>query len=105
MTPLDQCTLFPRRGEASIRERFEQFHAANPAVYAKLRELALRAQGRGKRVGMKCLWEMLRYYTSVETVSADEFKLNNDFTSRYARLLMEREPELLGYFDLREIHA
>jgi hypothetical protein len=35
----------------------------------------------------------------------EEFKLNNNYTSRYARLLMEREAGLSGLFATRELRA
>lgn len=86
----------------SIAERFEDFHRDNPQVYAELLKLAKRAAARGcTRLGIKCLWESVRYNLSVSTYSPDGYKLNNDFTARYARLLMEQEPELAGLFETR----
>jgi hypothetical protein len=35
----------------------------------------------------------------------EAFLLNNNYTSRYARLLMELNPELAGIFETRELHA
>lgn len=89
---------------ATIRDSFEEFHRANPHVYDALRRRALRAQGRGYRPGMKCLFELLRWSHGMAT-SGEEFKLNNNFCSHYARLLMAREPLLAGFFELRELRA
>ena len=33
---------------------------------------------------------------------AGAFKLNNNFTAHYARLLMAQEPDLEGFFETRE---
>lgn len=33
----------------------------------------------------------------------EPFKLNNDFRSRYTRLLMQQEPELQGFFETRTL--
>jgi hypothetical protein len=33
--------------------------------------------------------------------SDEEFKLNNNHTRFYSRLLMEMEPELVGFFEVR----
>ncbi|MCX6786863.1 MAG: hypothetical protein NTU85_03580 [Candidatus Kaiserbacteria bacterium] len=94
-------------GELTIQERFELFHAANPQVYRVLREmaLALAAQGQ-KRIGVKMLWEVLRYRFLVQAVpvGGDEFRLNNVFTSRYARWL-DAEPGLQGRIELRQLKA
>jgi hypothetical protein len=50
------------------------------------------------------MWEGLRFMRAL-TTTADDFKLNNDFTSRYARLLMQSEPELDGFFEVRELRS
>lgn len=88
----------------SIQERFERFHDENPQVYATLVKLARGYAARGERRGIKHLWEVARYMRWLET-DGDPFKLNNDFTSRYARKIMAREPDLAGFFDLRELGA
>ena len=95
ITPTD------RRG--SIDESFMRFHAANPHVYRALRQVALHAAARGKRVGMKAVYERVRWEYSVET-AGDPYQLNNNYTSRYARLLMENEPQLAGFFETRRLH-
>ena len=41
---------------------------------------------------------------SVQT-TGDDFKINNDFTAHYARLLMREHPALEGFFETREIRA
>lgn len=87
-----------------IRESFDAFHAQNPHVYEALRRRALRAKRRGYRPGMKCLFELLRWSHGM-TTQGDEFLLNNNFTSHYARMLMEREPELDGFFELRKLRS
>lgn len=86
----------------SPRERFEQFHAANPQVFAWLRRMALEQKRDGRKVGIRLLWERLRWDIATSTQSADANKLNNDYTRHFSRLLMEKEPELAGYFEIRE---
>lgn len=83
-----------------LAQRFEAFHALNPRVYDALRGMALGMKRRGmRRYSIKALWEVLRFQ-AIATYG-DAFKLNNSFTSAYARLLMEREPELEGFFETR----
>jgi hypothetical protein len=98
-----QLTLAVDR-ERSIDEAFAAFHAENPHVYAELRMLALRARRRGAtRIGIGMLFEVLRWRHTLRT-DGDDFKLNNNFRSRYARMLM-REPELAGCFETRGLRA
>lgn len=87
------------RPEMSIQERFEAFHVANPHVYGSLRDLGIR------RSGVKFLVERLRWDYMMQTRGMEKFKLSNDFTSRYARLLMQREPALRGFFVTKELRS
>lgn len=84
----------------TLEQRFEAFHEANPHVYAHLRRLALDARRKGRQVGIKMLYEVLRWQYAMSTTD-DDFKLNNSYTSFYARLLMQQEAELAGYFETR----
>lgn len=90
----------------SIQERFEAFHRANPQVAMLLVRFAREAHAAGRsRIGIGALWERLRWYSSVETVNGEPFKLNDNFRSRYARLLAEENPELAHLFETRKLRA
>jgi hypothetical protein len=67
-----------------------------PSLFAALPPIA--------RYGIKALFEVLRYEYSVQT-QGDEFKLNNSYTSRYARMLMRQHADLDGFFETRELRA
>lgn len=91
---------------SQLEADFQKFHAANPAVYAELARLARQAVAKGRRrVGIGMLWEVLRWHFWLETKTDEEFKLNNNHRSRYARLLMEREPDLRGVFETRGLKS
>jgi len=82
-------------------EQFWKFHVENPEVYDELKNLALKMKRTGrKHYGMKGLFEVLRWHRALETTD-EEFKLNNNYTAFYARMLMKRLPELEGFFSLR----
>ena len=86
---------------SNLKAKFQEYHEANPHVYSGLKELALRLKRRGRQhYGIKALFEVMRYERALTTVG-DEFKLNNNYTSLYARLLMDNEPELKGFFETR----
>ncbi len=104
---LDELTQPAYPPGLTIRERFEIFHDANPTVFSALRQMALQLRLRGARRGsIKALMETLRWLHQL-TVDPDNsgFKLNNDYTALYARLLMEREPALAGFFETRARRA
>lgn len=93
--------------EASIQERFAAFHAAHPEVYDELAALARKARRAGRdRLGIGMLWEVLRWERTLRGVEDPSgFKLNDHYRSRYARLLMDREPDLAGLFETRELRS
>ncbi len=95
----------PRVAGESIQERFESFHALNPWVYRALVRITEDWVARGRqRIGMKMLTEVLRWQYGRATVG-DEFRINNNFTSRYVRLLIAEHPEYAGAFETRELRA
>ena len=86
----------------TIEESFGLFHHGNPHIYRLLTEMALKYKRAGNsRCGMKMLWEALRFTSGVRT-RGEPYKLNNNFTALYARLLMRQEPLLLRFFEVRE---
>ena len=94
--------------EASIEEKFEAFHAANPWVYTELLRMTRELVGRGhRRVGMKMLFENLRYSWMIRNVAGSdrEWRLNNNYTAHYARLVMRLHPEFDGVFETRVLRA
>jgi hypothetical protein len=92
--------------EATIREAFLRFHKENPHVYRELVSRARRVRERGYRgkIGIGMLFEVLRWRHLLQTVG-DDFKLNNNYRSYYARLIMRNEPDLVGIFELRKLHG
>lgn len=91
---------------ASLQERFEAFHAANPAVYEELRSMALTMQARGfRKWSIKAAWESLRYRLAVQGDKASAYKLNNDYHALFAREIMRNTPQLAGFFVTRELLA
>lgn len=88
--------------DLSIPEKFDLFHDANPHVADALESLADQWLARHDRVAAKALWERLRWESGIRT-EGDIWKLNNDFTAHYARLLIARRPEWAEAFRLRSL--
>lgn len=89
----------------SIQEAFEAFHQANPWVCRELERLAGELISRGrKRVGLKMLTEVIRWQYYRQTVDVNStFKINNNYTSRYARLLIEQHPSWRDRIETRRL--
>lgn len=103
--PLVLPPIVAAESRPTIGERFEAFHAANPHVYRLLVQLARAMHAKRGRVGMKACWERLRWEYSVRVEGDDWARLNNDFTSRYARLIAETCPDLADAFEVRALRA
>jgi hypothetical protein len=89
-------------GDSYIAEQFIRYHEENPHVYHELKRLALQLKQKGhKHYGMKGLFEVMRWHMALYTTDT-EFKLNNNYTAFYSRMIMENEPQLEGFFRVRE---
>lgn len=98
---MNQISIFAR--PLDIDRAFWEFHRKNPQVYRKVVEMTRQAKARGKRkIGMKMLFEVIRWEHLVHTRS-DDFALNNNYTSRYVRLLSDEHPELADMFETRRL--
>jgi hypothetical protein len=92
--------------DETIARRFAEFHASNPFVYETLVRLARFAKSKGRsRIGIGLLWERLRWELWIATDGDADYKLNNDFRSRYARLIMRQEEDLSDFFETRRLRA
>lgn len=111
----DQLELFKAHA-SGIDVAFYQFHQHNPKVYELLVKFARQAKAAGrKKFGMKMLFERVRWFEFVETKDSTGFRLNNNYTSRYARLMDKQERCstdcegcddtncLVGLFETREL--
>ena len=95
----------PTRAE-QLDAEFVQFLRDNPTVYPQFRLLAVKLKAKGiQRWGAKAIWEVLRYELALKSVTTGEkYALNNNFTSRLARKLMNEEPEdFAGFFEIRSL--
>lgn len=97
--------LPPKVADLTISERFERFHAENPTVYARLRDMALIEAAQGaQRISTKLLFERLRAQGPATANGADPYRFDNSYTSRYARMLAA-EAGLNGRIPTRPLQA
>lgn len=97
----------PLTGQRSIDTRFQEFHAENPGVYTELCSMARQLKERGyRKIGIELLFAAYRWNKMMRTTAdAYGFKLNDHFTSRYARLIMANEPDLAEMFKTRTLRT
>lgn len=86
-------------------ERFASFHERNPQVFRAIVEVTRQKKRMGKTyVSMRGIFELLRETHSLQ-VRGDRYRLNNDYTSFYSRLIADVHPELGVLFRRRERNA
>lgn len=92
---------------STIDMRFRNFHAKHPEVYEAITHLCRQAKKAGRaKIGIGMLFEVLRWQTFIAAGDDDEvYRLNNNYRSRYARLIQDLEDDLDGIFDIRELRA
>ena len=89
----------------SIQAQFEAFHALNPWVLRRFESMTEDCINRGfQRIGIGMLYELLRWQYGAVT-RGDEFRLNNNYRSRYVRLLIEEHPSWAALFETRSLRA
>lgn len=71
-----------------------------------LLKFALEAKQAGlNRFGIAAIVERARWETSFTSRGDESFKISNDFRSHLARLLMQMDSTLEGFFELRELRS
>lgn len=85
--------------------QFEKFDKENPKVYTELVRLTEQAYRRGRRkIGIGMLFEIIRWDMMMSTTDP-EFKMNNNYRSRYARKIMDNDPRFVEMFEVRELKS
>lgn len=78
--------------------KFWRYHKENPHVFELFRHYSMAVKKAGRKTyGAGAIFERIRWHLSVET-SGDDFKLNNNFRSCYARLLIMEDSSFDGFF-------
>lgn len=88
-------------------ERFQAFHRAHPEVFAEFRRRARQLRDRGKRhISADSICHYLRDETPIDArTGQDIYKINNNWSSRYARLLIAEDPSFAAHIETRQLRS
>lgn len=99
----------------SIQQAFDEFHRNNPLVYHHFCKLIQKALNHGKKkVSSKMIINVIRWeifiQTEEQTLFNDngelkKFRINDCYTSRYARMYIDQHPDRKDIFELRELRS
>ena len=97
---------YKERSGHTIKEAFTKFHLENPQIYKlfKVYFNYLHHRKGWQRVSAKLIIERVRAEVLVET-SDPEFKINNNFTTHYARLFVKENPQYEKCFEFRSLKS
>lgn len=93
--------------KSTIQYAFEKFDDENPHIYDMIVRFTQDIQHSGRRkTSISLIIERIRWevYTSTTTQDVD-FKISNDFRSRYVRKLVEDHPEFREMFVMKELRT
>lgn len=94
---------------ADIQEKFEEFDRTNPWVYRELVKLLREAKEKKgyPRWSVDGAYHVLRWErTGQETFDPNSiWKLNDHYTSRYARKILDNNPDLEGFIRTRPLRS
>lgn len=91
--------------DTTIQQKFEAFDRENPQVYAELVRMSRILHERGRtKIGIDLLFAQIRWMSLMST-EGDDFKLNNNFRSRYARKILAEHPEFDALFETRALQT
>jgi len=108
---------FYQHSGLSIQRAFDNFHSKNPMVYHHFEKMVKFAieEKKKKKLSAKMIINAIRWNIFLETNDDVEFKdkdgivtkfrINDAYTSRYARLYMNQHPEHPQIFNLKELRS
>ena len=98
---MNQPDLFDKK---TIQERFENFLDKTPWVWELFKGQVFRARKHGfKKVGAKAIIEYLRWNGRFNRLAGEDFKINNDYSSRFSRRFKDEFPDYPIEFEERAI--
>jgi gentisate 1,2-dioxygenase len=89
---------------------FEKFDQDNPHIWEEFKRLAQEYIGANNfKLSSKDIISVIRWHTDLKTASdkkqAGKFRINDVFTSRYARKFIEQFPQHKDRFETRSIRS
>lgn len=105
----DDAPLFdppPVEDDESIDAQFARFDAAHPEVYELFQRFSGELLGRGRaHYSADAILHRIRWHYAVNVDHDGGFKINNNFSSRYARKLAADDQRFAEFFEFRVLRS
>ena len=91
----------------TIKESFDIFNKNNPHIYELFEMKAMTAVKLGKRkISSKLILNVIRWENFIDTDDKlSRYKLNDSYSSHYARLFAEKNPKYSTVFNYRALRS
>tara|TARA_R110000737_G_C14524521_1_gene476009 strand:+ start:101 stop:406 length:306 start_codon:yes stop_codon:yes gene_type:complete len=100
-------STFSKTNGVTIKDSFDQFHITNPQVYSIFEAKAFAAIKMGKtKMSSKLILNVIRWEAFIQTTDVNStYKINDAYTSHYARLFAEENPAHADVFNYRALRS
>lgn len=98
-----QQLLFDTIEQQQKWKNFELYDKEHPEVWIEFKRITLGLIYSGiKHYGAKAIFEIIRYHRTVLKKGYDKYKVNNNYTSEYARKFAMCYPQYSNFFEFRK---
>jgi hypothetical protein len=87
----------------TLDEQFERYDRENPRIYRAFCRYTIQVIEARRKCAAKTVMERIRWDTIIS--GNDRWKINNNYSSRYARKFMRNYPQYDGFFATRELRS
>lgn len=88
-----------------IEKQFQKFHKDNPHILKLILKFIRKVRRTGRETySINAIFERIRWHVEIET-NGDDFKMNNNYRSRYVRLIERKYPRYRGFFKTRKLSS
>lgn len=92
------------RRHLSIQQRFDEFDTAHPEVFDLFKQFAAELRRAGRtHYSADSILHRIRWHCDVNQQRDETWKINDHFSSRYARKLIAEDESFQGFFELRNL--
>jgi ABC-type proline/glycine betaine transport system substrate-binding protein len=101
---------FLKAHNKTIQEAFEKFDARNPKIYELFKKFTFqiieKRKGKAnKKTSAKLIINRIRWEIYLETLNDDGYRINDAWSSRYARKFIQEHPEHADVFNFRLLRS
>ncbi len=93
----------PNTRQEELEARFREFHAKYPGIFKQFMHYALDMRKVSNRYSAYGIMHMVRYLSFTQPSLITSISISNDLVPYYARLAMETDPRLAGFFATRRL--